>query len=239
MFRRPVHWRDTHPSPHAARHAGTPSSVQEKKTPLDPGMELIRDFVRDLANDLRSQPSAYVVATEAEGAKGFNAGDVLTFGHVAIADIPEAGIQKRDTVVFVRRDQAPVKPGQVVVFENDLLSTDGKRMLACGRVNLAQDGRMQIEACSRGETEVAVTLSDESAIRGPVLVTIRELDGADLRPTDPHVEPHSHEEPQSGSPNCSSGGTYGSETGSRRWAWSFESLKGRVRPEYRRLLTAT
>jgi len=190
MFRRPARWRNTTPSPQ--QRGATPSSVQEKKTPLDPGMELIRDFLHELANDLRSQPGSYVVATEADVAKGFNVGDVLTFGHIAIADLPEAGIQKGDTIVFVRRDQAPVQPGQVVVFETDFLSTDGKRTLACGRVNVAPDGRMQIEACSRGETEVAVTLSDESAIRGPVLVTLRELDGADLRPTDPYVEPHSH-----------------------------------------------
>ena len=202
MFRRLAHWRNTNPS--QQQHAATPSSVQEKKTPLDPGMELIRDFVHDLANDLRPQPGAYVVATEADVARGFNVGDVLTLRHIAIADLPDAQIQKGDTVVFVRRDQAPVKPGQVVVFETDSLSTDGipiplvrgqARMLACGRVNLAQDGRMQIEAHSLGETEIAVTSIDESAIRGPVLVTIRELDGADLRPTSPHVEPHSHAEP--------------------------------------------
>ncbi len=195
MFRRPAHWRKTNPTPHATRHAATPSSVQEKKTPLDPGMELIRDFVHDLANDLRPQPGAYVVATEADVARGFNVGDVLTFRHTAMADLPEAQIQKGDTVVFVRRDQSPVKPGQVVVFETDLLSTDGKRTLACGRVNLAQDGRMEIEADSLSETEIAVMHIDESAIRGPVLVTIREMDGADLRPASPHVEPHSHAEP--------------------------------------------
>lgn len=187
-------------APHAAV---TISSVQEKKAPLDPGMELIRDFVHDLANDLRSQPGAYVVATEADVARGFNVGDVLTFGHVVIADLPEAQIQKGDTIVFVRRDQAPVQPGQVVVFETNLLSTDGKRMLACGRVNLAPDGRMQIEIHSPGETGAAVTPLDESAIRGPVLITLRELDGADLPSTIPLVESHSHAEPQSGSPSCS------------------------------------
>ncbi len=195
MFRRPAHWRNTNPCPHAARRAATTSSGQELKAPLDPGMELIRDFVHDLANDLRSQPGAYVVATETDVAKGFNVGDVLTLRHTAMADLPEAQIQKGDTVVFVRRNQAPVKPGQVVVFETDLHSIDGKRMLTCGRVNLAPDGQIQIGAHSLGETGTAVTPIDESAIRGPVLVTIRELDGADLRPMDPHVVPHSHEEP--------------------------------------------
>jgi hypothetical protein len=142
------------------------------------------------------------VATEADRAKGFNAGDVLTFRHVAITDLPEAGIRKGDTVVFVRRDQAPVQPGQVVVFETDLLSTHGQRILACGRVNLAPDGQMQIEIHSPSENAVAVMPIDERAIRGPVLVTTRELEDADLPPTNPAVESQSHEEPQSGSPNC-------------------------------------
>jgi hypothetical protein len=166
-------------------------------------MDVIRDFVHDLANDLRSQPGAYIVSTEADGAKGFNAGDVLTFRHIAIADLPKAGIQKGDTVVFVRRDQAPVQPGQVVVFETDLLSTGGERMLACGRVNVAPDGRMQIELHCRGETGIVVTPLDESAIRGPVVVAIRKLEDADSQPPNPAVESQSHEEPQSGSPICS------------------------------------
>jgi hypothetical protein len=180
MFRRPAHSRETYPSPNAAQRAAPPSPVPEKKTSLDPGTELIRDFVHGLANDLRSQPDAYVVATEADGAKGFNAGDVLTFRHVAITDLPQAGIQKGDTVVFVRRDQAPVQSGQVVVFETDLLSTDGTRALVCGQVNLAQDGQIQVEVHSVGETKIAVMPIDESAVRGPVLVTIRDLDPADL-----------------------------------------------------------
>lgn len=192
MFRRPAHWRNTNPS--LQQHVTIPSSGQEMNAPRATAMELIRDFVHDLANDLRSQPGAYVVAAEADVIKDFNVGDVLTLRHTAMTDLPEAQIQKGDTVVFVRRDQAPVQPGQVVVFETDLLSTDGKRTLACGRVNVAPDGRMQIEVHSLGETKIAATPIDESAIRGPVLLTIRELDGADLRLKDPHGVPHSHEE---------------------------------------------